>query len=105
MNRVREPEVLLSEAVTRARRFYLRLVDPEGDLPDDLALSRSRDYHHLLLAGRQIRALGTREAFRHTLNNLFSDDPGLSQRAARDLEHLWAGMMDWPDPDRPVLLN
>lgn len=100
----REPEVILSKAVDIARRSYLQLV-ANGDLPPDTELARSNHYRRLLNAGREIRSLGTREAFQHTLNHLFAGDPDLSRRAARDLAHLWAGMIDWPDPERPVLLN
>lgn len=104
MLRLTEPEIQLTQAVDQARASYLRLC-ADGALPPDAELARSQEYQQLLRAGRQIRSLATREGFRHTVTHLFKDNPDLSQQAARDLEHLWAGMIDWPDCVRPQRLN
>jgi hypothetical protein len=104
MKQSRDPAYDMALAVEQARRSYRALIH-DGALPPDTVLARSRDYQALLHAGRTIRSLGTRDAFQRTLKRLYADDAELSAQAARDLLHLWAGMIDWPDPDAPLRLN
>lgn len=94
----------LASAVERARRAY-RALAGEAGLPPDAVLARSPEYRTLLMAGCQIRTLGSRALFLRTMRHLFADDPTLSARAAGDLDHLWAGLADWPDEDRRARMN
>ncbi|MDO8312305.1 MAG: hypothetical protein Q7T25_10220 [Sideroxyarcus sp.] len=88
----------LASEVEKARRAYRALASGR-ELPPDPVLAISEDYRVLLNAGTRIRTLGSRDLFLQTKNRLFSDDPDLSARAARDLEYLWAGIQDWPVHD------
>lgn len=89
----------LASAVEQARQAY-RALTGGVTLPNDRDLARSNDYRALLRAGHQIRTLTCREVFLKTKMQLFSDDPVLSARAATDLDHLWAGLADWPESAR-----
>lgn len=86
----------LARVLDEARRAYKALAK-SGKLPSDEELARSAAYRRLLRAGTRIRALGSRAQFLEAKTVLFIDDPDLSARAARDLDHLWAGLADWPD--------
>ncbi|EEW24909.1 hypothetical protein [Rhodobacter ferrooxidans] len=94
----------LVSAVDQARRAYRSLAQ-RPELPSDQELARSGDYKSLLQAGTQIRLWGSRDMFAQMQARLYADDPDLSARAARDLPHLWAGIIDWPIPARPERLH
>jgi len=94
----------LASAVEQARRAYKALARG-ASLPADRELARSSDYRNLLWAGHQIRSLSCRDVFLKTKMQLFNDDADLSARAACDLDHLWAGLADWPDSERRLRLH
>lgn len=99
-----DSESILATAVERARSAY-RALAKGSTLPPDAVLARTPEYRTLLMAGCQIRTLGNRALFLQTMRHLFTDDPHLSARAAGDLDHLWAGLADWPDNDRRARMN
>ncbi|MDP4031311.1 MAG: hypothetical protein Q8P60_00395 [Pseudorhodobacter sp.] len=94
----------LASAVETARRAYRALAQLPA-LPSDKELARSGEYRSLLQAGAQIRMWGSREIFMQTQTRLYADDPDLSARASRDLQYLWAGLVDWPIVEKPQRLH
>lgn len=94
----------LAQAVEVAREAY-RALAQHPELPSDRELARSGEYRSLLHAGAQIRMCASRDMFVATQTRLYADDPALSARAARDLERLWAGLVDWPVTEPPHTLH
>jgi len=94
----------LTSAVDVARQAY-RALAQHPELPSDRELARSGEYRSLLQAGTQIRLSASRDEFVATQTRLYTDDPALSARAARDLERLWAGLADWPVAEPPHTLH